>query len=116
MAWCWNLDTSTPVEVEVAELIGEILKNCTIHLGSVVANEEMCRKDASLGGCLTDQEEVVKCTSFVAYQVAVDNGTTRWVLDVYLTTIVLRCVLDVLLKESLVDSLVDHDQRDLGLR
>ena len=72
-------------------------------------------KDASLGGSLTDQEEVIQRAVFIADNVTVDNRTAWRVLDGDRSAIVLRCVSNVLLEESLVDSLIDHNESDLGL-
>jgi len=50
----WNLDTATPIEVEVAELVGKVLQNCTIDIRSVIAHEEVSWQNASLSGRLTN--------------------------------------------------------------
>ena len=76
-----NFDTSTPVEVEVAELIGELLEDGAVDIRGIVAHEEVGGQDAALGGSLTDQEEIVERARFVADQVAIDNSTARRVLD-----------------------------------
>ena len=68
-----------------------------------------------MGGCLTNQEEVIERTSLIADQVAVDDSAASWVLDGDCSTIVLWCIRDILFEKSLVDSLVNHDQRDLRL-
>ena len=76
-----NFDTSTPVEVEVAKLICQVLQDCTVKVRCVVANEEMGGQNATLSGSLTDQEEVIKISSFVTNKVAINNRTTWWVFD-----------------------------------
>ena len=68
-----------------------------------------------MGGRLTDQEEIVETTRLIADQVHIDDSTARWIPDGNSAAIVLWCILDVLLKESLVDPLVNNDQCNLWL-
>ena len=100
-----NFDTSTPVEVEVAKLVCQVLQDCTVKVRCIVANEEMGRQNATLSGGLTDQEEVIKISSLVANKVAINNRTTGWVFDWKIGGFNL-CISNTLLEESLIDALV----------
>ena len=100
-----NFDTSTPVEVEVAKLVCQVLQHCAVKVRRVVANEEMGRQNATLSGGLTDQEEVIKISSLVANKVAINNRTTGWVFDWKIGGFNL-CISNTLLEESLIDALV----------
>ena len=81
LAWGRDLDAATPVEVEVAKLICQVLQDCTVKVRCVVANEEMGGQNATLSGSLTDQEEVIEISSLVTNKVAINNRTTWWIFD-----------------------------------
>ena len=103
-----DFDTSTPVEVEVAKLVCQVLQDCTVKVRCVVANEEMGRQNASLSGGLTDQEEVIEISSLVANQIAINNRTTWRVFDWKIRGFNL-CISNTLLEESLIDALVHNN-------
>lgn len=98
-------DASTPVEVEVAKLVCQILQHSTVQVGRVIAHEEVSRQNAPLSCRLTDQEEVVKASLLIANDIAVDYGATRWVLDWKIRRLDLG-IGDALLEKSLVNTLI----------
>lgn len=60
-AGCWNFDCSLPVEVVVAEIVGELLNDCFGNFRVVEGHIEVSRKDTALVSCLGDEVEVVLC-------------------------------------------------------
>ena len=106
LAWRRHLDGTAPVEVEVAQVVGQRLQLLLVHLRVVVGHKEVHWQHTSLRSLLADEEEVVGVVvvfSSALDDLGVDDGSRRRIGDVVLTS-----------EESLVDSLVDDDESDFG--
>ena len=110
LAWCWHLDWTGPVEVEVAQRVRQLLD---VRLGEarlVKRNMEVSGQDATLIGRSRSHEEIIG-SAFTLVSTAldeslVDDATIGWV---HQATIL---VFD---KEALCDPLVHDDKIDRRL-
>ena len=62
-----HLDGPLPVEVVVAEVEGQLLKDVFLDGGVVVSHVEVGRCNTALGGILGDQEEVVLSVAILPF-------------------------------------------------
>lgn len=105
-AGSWHLDGTLPVEVVVAEVVGQLLEHLLVQLAVVEGAEEVSRHHASLGGELRNQIEVkLDVRVFSLHNVGVNDSSCIWVCEV---------TVSVLHKESLVDSLVHKNDCEVG--
>jgi len=107
-AWSRNLDGVGPVEVAVAECIGEVKDGLLGDSGGVLSHVEVSRLHCSLGHRVRNQVEVELPINYLSllHEGRVHIGALWWVSDVALG----------LLEESLSDSLVHNHECDLWLR
>ena len=98
-----HLDRTSPVEVEVAESVGQLLQLNLLQLGLVDGHVEVGRKHAPLVSSRRHHEEVEGTTwgrLRVLDEASVHDAATGWVHE--LSSLVLD-------EEALGDALVDHD-------
>lgn len=103
----WDLDGSGPVEVVVAQVIGQPLDDCLLKGRVIVGNIEVSGKDTTLSCCLGDKVEIVlRLRVLVLYNGLINQAPRGGILD---------STLLILDEESLSDPLVDNDHCDVGL-
>lgn len=99
-----HLDGSRPVEVVVAEVVGQPLNGCLLHHGVVEGDIEVSREHAALCRELRHEVEVVLLLGvLVLNDLAVNERPRGWVDELP------PAVLD---EEALRDALVHDDDRD----
>ena len=108
----WNLDRIVPVVVVVAEGVGEVQDGHLTDLRRVLSHVEMRRLDGALSHRVRHKEEIKLAIDDLRLlnEACVDVGTLRRVVNEVLSIVTSR-----LLEESLSDSLVHNDQRDVGV-
>lgn len=107
LAWCRHFDRASPVEVEVAESEGKMLKLNLIDLRLVHGHVEVGREDAALGGIGWGQVEIENATNASAVvldKLLVDDAATGWVNEAFA----------FLNEEALSDTFVHDHDRDGG--
>ena len=94
-----DLDGPLPVEVVVAEVKGQLLKDVFLDGRVVVGHIEVGRCHTALGGILGNQEEVILSVAILPFNhCSIDQSARLGILN-----------LVAFQKEFLIDSLVDDD-------
>lgn len=103
----WHFDGTSPVEIVVAEIKGELLNDVLLHGRVIVGDVEVSWQHASLGSVLRNKIEVVfHIRILVLNYLVVDAASGWWILEVSVL---------IFHEESLSDSLVHNDHSDVGL-
>ncbi len=101
------LDRSSPIVVEVAETVGELLELDLFQRALIKRHIEVSRQHAALIGSRWHHEEVEgACLIRMLHQTLVHNAARRWIDKTA------SVIFD---KEALGDSLIDNDKSDFGL-
>ena len=100
-----HLDATSPVGVDVAETVGEVLNHLLCQVLRLIGVDKVVdRHDATLSSLLRNQEEVELGTAFfILNETRIEDGSWLWVLKSF----------GVANKHSLVDPLVDDDKSEL---
>lgn len=107
LAWCRNLDTSSPVRIDVAQTISEVFKDLFGQIIRLIAGDEIVDGHDTALGCLLGYEEEVEfvVSIFILNETRIKDCSRFRIHELPL----------VANEHPLVDSLVDDDKSDLGL-
>lgn len=106
-AWSRNLDSTSPIEVVIAKIIGKLLYHILFERGIVECHIEMSRQNTTLCSILWNQIEIIfHIIILVLNNLVIDAASWRRILKVTIL---------ILYKESLCNSLIDNDKCEIGL-